>query len=31
MLKTAKKVRKKATTKAFVSEYQNLNSGSLVK
>ena len=29
MLKTAKKVRVKATTKALVSEYQNLNSGSL--
>merc|ERR1719198_402342 len=29
MLKMAKKVRKKATQKALVSEYQNLNSGSL--
>ena len=29
MLKTEKKVRKKATQKALVSEYQNLNSGSL--
>ena len=29
MLKTAKKVSVKATTKALVSEYQNLNSGSL--
>ena len=29
MLKTEKKVRKKATQNAFVSEYQNLNSGSL--
>lgn len=29
MLKTEKKVRKNATQKALVSEYQNLNSGSL--
>ena len=29
MLKTAKNVSVKATTKALVSEYQNLNSGSL--